>query len=138
MSEVKRWIRVVRCQDIPVREGRAVTIGDREVAVFNLGDRFLAVDNQCPHRGGPLADGIVCGTTVVCPLHSWKFNLDTGLGANSPSSSTCVTSFPTRVEHGIVFLEVSVTPVQTEDRAEVLPELLNVLDITPSTSSEAC
>ena len=53
-------------------------VGNREIAIFNLGDRFLAVDNRCPHKGGPLADGIVSGTTVVCPLHAWKMSLETG------------------------------------------------------------
>ena len=65
-------MRVTPCDNIPLREGRAVTLGDREIAIFNLGDRFLATDNRCPHRGGPLCDGIVAGGSVVCPLHAWK------------------------------------------------------------------
>ena len=83
-----RWIRVTRCDNIPPREGRAVSLAGREIAIFNLGpstelgagagDRFLAVDNQCPHKAGPLADGIVTGTSVVCPLHTWKISLEDG------------------------------------------------------------
>jgi nitrite reductase/ring-hydroxylating ferredoxin subunit len=69
MSRRTKWIRVAYCEDIPMREGREVAIGNRSVAVFHLGDKFLAVDNRCPHRGGPLADGIVSGESVVCPLH---------------------------------------------------------------------
>ena len=80
------WIRVATCDQIPPRQGRSVSIGDRELAIFNLGPstelgagvRFLAVDNQCPHKAGPLADGIVTGTSVVCPLHTWKINLADG------------------------------------------------------------
>ena len=73
-----RWVRLASCDSIPLREGRAVRVAEREIAVFNLGDRFLAVDNECPHRGGPLADGIVSGAAVVCPLHAWKIDLETG------------------------------------------------------------
>jgi nitrite reductase [NAD(P)H] small subunit len=107
MNETGTWIRIVYCRDIPVREGRAVRVGNREVAIFNLGGRFLAIENRCPHKGGPLADGIVSGTTVVCPLHAWKMSLETGKGVNGPSASTCVDTFRTRVEGGIVLLELS-------------------------------
>src|SRR6266567_3699237 len=71
-AESNRWIRIARCHDIPLREGRAVKVGNREIAIFNLGSRFLAVDNRCPHKGGPLADGIISGAAVVCPLHAWS------------------------------------------------------------------
>ncbi len=107
MKEPKTWIRIARCRDIPLREGRAVRAGNREIAVFNLGDRFLAVDNRCPHKAGPLADGIISGATVVCPLHAWKLSLETGKGVTGPSASSCVETFRTRVEDGIVFLEMS-------------------------------
>ncbi len=104
-AESNRWIRIARCHDIPLREGRAVKVGNREIAIFNLGSRFLAVDNRCPHKGGPLADGIISGAAVVCPLHAWKISLETGEGLNSPSTSSCVETFRTRVEHGVIFLE---------------------------------
>lgn len=106
------WLRIAYCSDIPAREGRAVRIGDREIAIFNLGGRFLAVDNRCPHRGGPLADGVVSGTKVVCPLHAWKFSLENGQGVSSPSQGSCVETFPTRMEDGIVMLEL---PLSSED-----------------------
>jgi len=106
-AKSKRWTRIAYCRDIPLREGRAVKIGNREIAIFNLGDRFLAVDNRCPHQGGPLADGIVSGASVVCPLHAWKISLETGEGATSASLSSCVETFPTRVEHGVIFVELS-------------------------------
>jgi len=118
------WIRVTRAENIPLREGRSVRIGDDEIAIFNLGDRFLAVDNRCPHKSGPLADGIVSGATVICPLHAWKISLETGESLNSASKSSCVETFRTRVEHGVIFLEVGphVTPAATES-AEDLPLL---------------
>jgi nitrite reductase (NADH) small subunit len=97
------WVRVTACDNVPAREGRPVRLGDREIALFNLGDRFLATDNQCPHRGGPLCDGIVTGSSVVCPLHAWKIDLDTGaVGRPASAHDHCVRTYPTRVEHGIV------------------------------------
>jgi len=117
------WVRIAPCRDIPVREGRAVKVGHREIAIFNLGDRFFAVENRCPHRGGPLADGIVSGTTIVCPLHSWKVSLQTGKGVNGPSALSCVETFRTRVESGIVLLELSdVRGESGANSGEALPQ----------------
>jgi nitrite reductase (NADH) small subunit len=101
-----RWVRITACENIPPREGRAARVGDREIAIFNLGDRFLAVDNRCPHRGGPLADGIVAGGAVVCPLHAWKVDLHTGSVERPAGLEACVQSYPTRVEGGIVLIEL--------------------------------
>ncbi|HXY00023.1 MAG TPA: nitrite reductase small subunit NirD [Candidatus Limnocylindrales bacterium] len=110
----KRWFQVTHCENIPVREGRRVEIASRQIAIFNLGDRFLAVENPCPHRGGPLADGIVSGTTVVCPLHAWKFDLIQGNAVNHPESSQCLVTFPVCVEQGIVSIEIPVA-AETEE-----------------------
>ena len=104
----ERWIRVTPCESIPLREGRAVRLAGREIAIFNLGDRFLATDNRCPHNGGPLCDGIVSADTVVCPLHAWKISLSTG-GVQRPGTAhACVRTYATRVEEGIVMLNVPV------------------------------
>ena len=82
-------------------------IGDREIALFNLGSSFLATDNQCPHQGGPLCDGIVAGSSVVCPLHAWKVNLETGqVERPSHGKDHCVTTYPTRIEDGVVLIEL--------------------------------
>ena len=101
-----RWIRVTACDSIPVREGRPVAIDGREIAIFNLGDRFLATDNRCPHNGGPLCDGIVSGDAVVCPLHAWKISLQTGAVERPGAAAGCVATYATRVEDGVVLLEV--------------------------------
>lgn len=64
---------------IPVGEGRTVEVGGEAIAVFRTrAGELFAVQATCPHRGGPLADGIVGGTRVVCPLHSYAFELSTG------------------------------------------------------------
>lgn len=99
------WIRITETNNIPVREGRAVRIGGEEIAVFNLGDHFAAIDNRCPHNGGPLCDGIVAGTTVVCPLHGWKVSLEDG-NIEKPLVPVCVQAYPVRVEEGIIMIDV--------------------------------
>jgi nitrite reductase (NADH) small subunit len=114
-SDTHRWIRTVRCEDIPLREARSVRLSGRDIAIFNLGDRFLAVDNRCPHKGGPLAEGIVSGKTVICPLHSRKVCLETGDVLNSPDASRCVETFRTRVEDGVVSLELPIKPAATRE-----------------------
>jgi nitrite reductase (NADH) small subunit len=104
-----RWIRVTTIDNLPLREGRAVHLGTREIALFNLGDRVLATDNRCPHQGGPLCDGIVTGDAVVCPLHAWKIALGSG-AVQRPSSAQerCVRTYPARVEDGIVLIALPV------------------------------
>ena len=106
MTSESRWTCITRTENVPPQEGRSVTIGGVELAVFNLGDRFATVENKCPHQGGPLCDGIVSGTVVVCPLHGWRFDLDTGLAVRA-SLPVCVTTFPTRAEDGIILVDVA-------------------------------
>jgi nitrite reductase (NADH) small subunit len=101
-----KWIRIATCDSIPPREGRAAMIGEKRIAIFNLGDRFLAVDNQCPHQSGPLCDGIVAGDAVVCPLHAWKVNLETGAVARPVDQHACVRTYETRVDEGVVSISV--------------------------------
>lgn len=65
--------------DIPPGEGRVYSVDGERIAVFRTrGGGFYAVQAECPHRGGPLADGLLGGTTLICPLHAWKFDLKTG------------------------------------------------------------
>jgi len=71
-------VRIGRADDVPLYEGRRVTVAGRRVAVFRLPDRFVAIDGDCPHQGGPLADGIVADACVTCPLHERRFDLRTG------------------------------------------------------------
>lgn len=81
---------------IPPGEGRNVEAFGQRIAVFRTrtGELF-AVQAECPHRGGPLADGLVGGTTLICPLHSWKFDLSTG---QALSGECGIRTFPVRVD----------------------------------------
>jgi NAD(P)H-dependent nitrite reductase small subunit len=105
MTSETNWTRITKIEDIPLFEGRSVRVDGVELAIFNLGGRFAAIENQCPHQGGPLCDGIVSDTTVVCPLHGWGFDLNTGLAARA-SLPVCVAVFATRVEDGIILVDV--------------------------------
>ncbi len=100
-----KWIRVTNVENIPVREGRSVNIGDSEIAIFNLGDRFVALENACPHRGGPLCDGIVSGAAVTCPLHGYKVCLESGK-VLKPDVAVRVDTYPVRVEDGVVCVQL--------------------------------
>jgi len=83
---------------IPPGEGRSVEVFGRRIAVFHTrGGAVFAVQAECPHRGGPLADGLVGGTTLICPLHSWKFDLTTG---NALFGDCGIKTFPVRVDEG--------------------------------------
>jgi nitrite reductase (NADH) small subunit len=70
--------RIGRADDVPLLEGRSVIAAGRRIAVFRTEDGWRAVDGTCPHEGGPLADGIVADRCVTCPLHGWRFDLDSG------------------------------------------------------------
>jgi nitrite reductase (NADH) small subunit len=64
---------------IPLGQGRVYSVDGEDIAVFRTrGGQVYAVQAACPHRAGPLADGLVGGTTLICPLHGWKFDLATG------------------------------------------------------------
>ncbi|MDP2713038.1 MAG: nitrite reductase small subunit NirD [Solirubrobacteraceae bacterium] len=71
---------VCQVDDVPLGEGRAITLDGRRIAVFRAAGGWFALDAICPHRGGPLADGIVCDSAVICPLHERRFDLATGSG----------------------------------------------------------
>ena len=115
MSESKAWVRITAVENIPLREGRSVEVGGHDLAIFNLGNRFLAVENRCPHRSGPLADGIVSGSTVVCPLHAWKIDLMTGSVTNRSENLQCVRTFQSRVEDGVVLVELRLANSEMEN-----------------------
>ena len=101
MSE---WIEIGKLDDIPVRGARVVRTPDGEVAVFRTGDdRLFALDNRCPHKDGPLSEGIVFDHKVACPLHNWKIELETG-SAVAPDEG-CVRTYPVEVSaEGVVRL----------------------------------
>jgi nitrite reductase/ring-hydroxylating ferredoxin subunit len=89
---------------IPSGSGRVVEVAGRQVALFNVGGAFHAIENTCPHRGGPLGDGALMGTTVTCPWHGWQFDCTTGKSTRNPT--VCVASFPACLEGSTVYVEL--------------------------------
>jgi nitrite reductase (NADH) small subunit len=92
-------------EKIPLGQGRCYIVGAEEIAVFRQRDgRLFAVHNRCPHRQGPLSEGLMGDGKVICPLHSHKFDLQTGA---SSEPKECVKTFPVRELNGEIHLNVS-------------------------------
>ena len=83
MSE---FIPVAKVADLKPGECKTVTVGDREVALFNVNGKFYATDNTCPHRGGPLGEGTLNGNVVTCPWHGWQIDVTTGISPVVPTA----------------------------------------------------
>jgi nitrite reductase (NADH) small subunit len=79
-------LRVCSTADVPLGEGRAVSVGVRRVAVFHTASGWYALDDACPHRGGPLSDGILADSCVACPLHDRRFSLAEGAALTKGAS----------------------------------------------------
>jgi len=81
------WVALGSIDRIPLGQGRCFSIGESSIAVFrNRAGELFAVDSTCPHRRGPLADGLLGGNTVICPLHGYKFSLTNGRGIDNDLS----------------------------------------------------
>ncbi len=100
------WIDIAALDDIPQRGARVVKTSDGCVAVFRTADdEVFALNNACPHKAGPLAEGIVHGKSVTCPLHNWVISLETGQAQGEDDGQ--VATYPARVENGRILLDRS-------------------------------
>jgi len=92
--------------DIPLGLARTFQVGDEVVAVFrSRAGKVFALQNRCPHKGGPLADGMVIGEQVVCPLHAYRYQGATG---ECDQAGTCsLKTYPVEVRDGVVHLGVA-------------------------------
>jgi nitrite reductase (NADH) small subunit len=99
------WIEITQIDEIPVLGSRVVKTGSKDIAIFRTSDdRIFAVKDACPHKQGPLSQGIVHGTSVTCPLHNWKIDLASGeaLGADEG----CTNVYETKVEDNMIYLRL--------------------------------
>ena len=104
---MSNWIKVCALDEIPKLGARVVQHGGIDIAVFrNAEDEVFAVEDRCPHKGGPLSQGIVHGRKVTCPLHGWNIELDSGC-AVAPDEG-CAREFPIKIEDSRVWLDLSV------------------------------
>jgi nitrite reductase (NADH) small subunit len=102
---MKEWIDVAGLEEIPRLGARMVRTDSMQLALFRTaGDEVFALEDACPHKQGPLSQGIVHGSSVTCPLHNWKIDLASG-EALGPDEG-CSRTFKTRVEGGRVYLSL--------------------------------
>ncbi|MGA3228868.1 MAG: Rieske (2Fe-2S) protein [Candidatus Binatus sp.] len=79
------FIKVATVTELPEGSGKLVEAGGKKIALFNAGGKFYAIDNTCKHRGGPLAEGELDGTTITCPWHGWEYDITTGTNLDDAS-----------------------------------------------------
>lgn len=97
------WHKVAELEDIPPLGSRVVNTEQGDIALFRTaGDEVFALHDECPHKGGPLSQGIIHGKTVTCPLHGWNIDLADG-NAVAPDKG-CARTVASKVQNGSVFL----------------------------------
>lgn len=102
---MSNWTKIVKLDEIPRLGSRVVKTANFNIAVFRTkDDQVFALKDACPHRGGPLSQGIVHGTSVTCPLHNWKIDLASG-AALGPDEG-CTNVFAAKVLDGTVYVEM--------------------------------
>ena len=108
---MNEWVEIGAMNDIPRRGARVIRTEHGDVAVFRTAaDEVFALRDHCPHKGGPLSQGIVSGKTVTCPLHNWNIHLDSG-EAVAPDKG-CAATFPIKVVEGQVYLSLPVERIK--------------------------
>ncbi len=102
---MNNWKEVANLEEIPKLGSRVLEVEDGSIALFRTSDdRVFALRDACPHKQGPLSQGIVAGHTVTCPLHNWKIDLESG-EALAPDEG-CTNVYPVKVEAGLVYLKL--------------------------------
>ena len=105
------WIDIGALDDIPERGARLVKTNAGCVAVFRTGPKeVFAASDHCPHKGGPLSEGIVHGRRVTCPLHNWVFSLETGEAQGADAGR--IDTYPVKIEGGRLLLDASALATQ--------------------------
>ncbi len=100
------WLDIGALDDIPLRGARIVKTVQGCVALFRTSDtEVFATSDTCPHKGGPLSEGIVHGRNVTCPLHSWVFSLESGEAQGADIGQ--IATYPARVEAGRIWIDAT-------------------------------
>ena len=98
------FVKVAAVAEVPAGTGKVIEAAGKQIAVFNAGGNFYAIDNACKHRGGPLGEGELDGTTVVCPWHGWEYDVTTGANLDDPNMK--LGCYPVKVEGTDILVEV--------------------------------
>jgi nitrite reductase (NADH) small subunit len=105
------WIDIGAVEDIPLRGARKIKTRLGCVALFRTGeDEVYAASDTCPHKGGPLSEGILHGQSVTCPLHNWVFDLNTGQARGEEGQ---IATYPVRVEAGRLLIDATKLAAQS-------------------------
>ncbi|PTW63198.1 assimilatory nitrite reductase (NAD(P)H) small subunit [Breoghania corrubedonensis] len=105
-ADIANWTRIGVLDDIPRQGSRKVRAGAMTIAVFrNADDRVFALEDKCPHKNGPLSQGIVHGDCVTCPLHNWVISLETGMAQGADEGET--PAFRVRLDGQDIYLDLS-------------------------------
>ena len=103
MEKTLQRIRVATVSELPKNIGKTIIVGSHEIALFHLANgKIRAIENRCPHKGGVLAEGMVSGEHVFCPMHDWKINVNDG-NVQAPDTG-CVNTFPVEIENNDVYI----------------------------------
>ena len=98
------FVKIAAASYLAPGAGRGVSAGGKDLALFNVGGAFHAIDGFCPHRGGPLGEGTLEGRVVECPWHGWQFDVTTGVSPVNPAAQ--VKTYPVKVEGSDILVEV--------------------------------
>lgn len=102
---MSNWIEIGHIDEIPRLGARVVKAPQGNIAIFrNNENEIFALGDKCPHKGGPLSEGMVSGRTVTCPLHNWKLQLNSGMAA-APDEG-CTNTYPIKIEDELIYLQL--------------------------------
>ena len=110
MAKVK-YTKVMKCEDLMIGKSAIISVGDKEIALFNYKGEYYAIDNTCPHKGAPLGEGRIEEGILICPNHEWRFELKTGWCPQNPELYTEV--YPVKVHEGKIYIRLE-KPKETE------------------------
>jgi len=98
------FIKASKKSEIPEGHGKSITLEGHALGIFNIGGNVCAIDNTCKHRGGPLGDGELNGSTVTCPWHGWQYDVTSGACATNPGVSQ--KKYNIKLEEDDIFVEI--------------------------------
>lgn len=98
------FVKVAKVSELKPGDGKVVEVNGKTLALFNVDGKFHSIDNTCLHRGGPLGEGFLDGSTVTCPWHGWQYDLLSGVGKTNPNAK--MTVYEVKVEGEDVLIAV--------------------------------
>jgi 3-phenylpropionate/trans-cinnamate dioxygenase ferredoxin component len=100
------FVPIANIEDLPPGTCKSIEIKGWGIALFNLKGQIFALDNTCPHAGGPLGEGSIKGEYVACPWHEWKFHIPTGVCQKNPTPSLNVPCYEVRIVEGTIQIDL--------------------------------